>query len=67
MSFYYVVLFFHISGALILFMGLSLEWVGISRLNSAVNPEQAGDWVKFLYSLLPGFTLPQQGGAGLHG
>jgi hypothetical protein len=55
MSFYYVVLFFHISGALILFMGLSLEWVGISRLNSAVNPEQAGDWVKFLSSLKVAF------------
>jgi hypothetical protein len=52
--------------------------VGISRLNSAVNPEQAGDWVKFLLSLKVAFIsggtlllitgiLPQQGGAGRHG
>ncbi len=57
MSFYYVVLFFHISGALILFMGLSQEWVGISRLNNAVKPEQAGEWIKFLASLKFAFII----------
>ena len=51
MNFYFVILFFHISGALILFMGLSLEWVGINRLNNAAKLEQATDWVKFLSSL----------------
>ncbi len=48
MSFYFVVLFFHISGALILFMGMSIEWNGTLKLNRSVSGEQAGEWVKFL-------------------
>ncbi len=51
MEFYFVVLFFHISGAFVLFMGMSLEWVGISKLNGSANSEQAREWVKFLSSL----------------
>jgi hypothetical protein len=51
MSFYLVVLFFHISGALILFMGMSLEWLGIAKLNNAAKPEQTREWAKFLASL----------------
>lgn len=51
MKFYFVVLFFHISSAFVLFMGMSLEWVGITRLNSSRNTEQAFDWVKFLSSI----------------
>ncbi len=51
MDFYFVVLFFHISGAFILFMGMSLEWVGNTRLNNSTEREQAIDWVNFLSSL----------------
>ena len=51
MEFYFVVLFFHISGAFVLFMGMSLEWVGITKLNGSENLEKAREWVKFLSSL----------------
>lgn len=32
-------------------MGMSIEWVGVTRLNSAAQLEQAADWVNFLSSL----------------
>ncbi len=51
MSFYNVVLFFHISGAFTLFVGMGQEWVGITRLNNSINQDQARDWAKFLSSL----------------
>ncbi len=57
MDFYFVVLFFHISGAFILFMGMSLEWVGNSRLNGSTKKEQAIDWVNFLSSLKFAFMI----------
>ncbi len=51
MDFYFAILFFHISGAIILFMGMGGEWIGISKLSSASDVKQAEDWAKFLSSL----------------
>ncbi len=51
MEFYFVVLFFHITSAFTLFMGMAIEWIGLSRIQLAVNREQMNEWVKFLSSL----------------
>ncbi len=51
MDFYFAVLFFHISGAIILFMGMGIEWIGISRLNKTSVFKQAEEWFKVLSSL----------------
>ncbi len=51
MDFYFVILFFHIASALGLFMGMSLEWVGTTKLQNFTTTEEASEWVKFLGSL----------------
>ncbi len=51
MDYYFAILFFHIAGAIVLFMGMGIEWMGISRLNRASGVKQAGDWLKVLSSL----------------
>lgn len=44
-------MFFHISSALALFMGMAIAWVGITKLQHAVDKTQIDDSVKFLSSL----------------
>ncbi len=51
MQFYFVILFLHISSALALFMGMAIAWVGIARLQLAVNKDQIDEWIKVLSSL----------------
>ena len=57
MDIYFVVLFFHISGAFILFMGMSLEWVGVTKLNKSEKLEQAKEWTNFLSSYKSAFII----------
>ncbi len=57
MDIYFVVLFFHISGAFILFMGMSLEWVGVTKLNRSVKLEQALEWTNFLSTYKSAFII----------
>ncbi len=51
MEFYFVILFIHITSALVLFMAMAIEWVGISKLQLAVKREQIDEWVKFILPL----------------
>lgn len=51
MEFYFVILFIHITSALVLFMAMAIEWVGISKLQLAVKREQIDEWIKFILPL----------------
>ncbi len=51
MEFYFVILFIHITSALVLFMAMAIEWVGISKLQLALKREQIDEWVKFILPL----------------
>ncbi len=50
MEFYLIVLFVHITSALVLFMAMAIEWVGITKLQHTANREQVDEWVN---SILP--------------
>ena len=50
MEFYLIVLFVHITSALVLFMAMAIEWVGITKLQHVANREQVAEWIK---SILP--------------
>ncbi len=45
---YAVALFLHISGALVFFAALGVEWTSLWQIRSAGNPEQVGGWLKIL-------------------
>ncbi|MHB8579798.1 MAG: DUF2269 family protein [Ignavibacteriaceae bacterium] len=51
MEFYFVILFIHITSALVLFMTMAIEWVGISKLQNTVVREQIDEWIKFILPL----------------
>ncbi len=51
MSIFSVVLFFHIVGALGVFVALGLEWTGLRQIQSAVSPDQVRGWMGILKSL----------------
>ena len=51
MEFYFVILFIHITSALVLFMAMAIEWVGISKLQLALKREQIDEWIKFILPL----------------
>ena len=51
MSVYGIVLFFHIVGALGLFVGIGLEQVSLARLREVSTTNQARDWLGVLSSL----------------
>ena len=51
MEFYLIVLFLHITSALVLFMAMAIEWVGITKLQHTSNREQVGEWVKTILPL----------------
>ena len=52
MSFYYIVLFFHITGALGLFVGLGLEWLIVHNFTRVTTNSQAVQWIG-LFNILP--------------
>jgi hypothetical protein len=48
MNGYSIALFFHIVGALGLFVALGLEWTGLWQIRSAIIPEQVREWMQVL-------------------
>jgi ABC-type multidrug transport system fused ATPase/permease subunit len=56
MSFYAIVLFFHITGALGLFVGLGLEWLIVHNLMRVNSNSQAVQWLA-LFKILPPIFL----------
>ena len=56
MSFYSIVLFFHITGAMGLFAGLGLEWLIAHNLMSVNSNSQAFQWIG-LFKVLPPIFL----------
>jgi hypothetical protein len=69
MNFYTLALFFHIVGALGLFVSLGLEWTSLHRLRLATTAEQVREWLRVVTGasrvggasmvliLVAGFTL----------
>jgi len=51
MEFYLLILFIHITSALVLFMAMAIEWVGISKLQLAVKRDQIDEWIKYILPL----------------
>lgn len=51
MQFYEIVLFVHITSALVLFMAMAIEWVGITKLQHTANRDQVDEWVKTILPL----------------
>jgi hypothetical protein len=47
-----VVLFTHVVGVLVLFIGMALEWLSLESLRRSTTSEHASSWVR-LYRLLP--------------
>lgn len=50
MSGFSIVLFFHIVGAMGLFVALGLEWTGLWQIRSAARPDQVRTWLGILKS-----------------
>jgi uncharacterized membrane protein len=50
-----IVLFVHIVGMLVLFVGLALEWLSLESLRRSMTPTQASPWVRVLRAL-PRYT-----------
>ena len=47
-----VVLFTHVVGVLVLFIGIAIEWLSLESLRRSTTSEHAASWVR-LYGLLP--------------
>jgi len=48
MNDYTIALFFHIVGALGIFIAIGLEWTGLLQIRSAMTPEQVSSWMGIL-------------------
>jgi hypothetical protein len=60
MTLYALVLFFHISGALGLFISLALEWAAVRSLRGSLTLPQVRTWLP-LFSYVPRFAGPSFG------
>lgn len=76
MNFYTLALFFHIVGALGLFVSLGLEWTSLLHVWQATSAEQVREWLRVVTGasrvggasmgliLVAGFTLMALAGIG---
>ena len=57
MSFYSIVLFLHITGAVGIFIGIGLEWFIVSNFKRVATTEQAQQWTNSFKVLPPTFGI----------
>ena len=54
---YHIALFVHVSGAVLFFIGLGLNWLGLNRLRRAERVEQVREMSALLHMLRPLFPI----------